>query len=276
MSVELESAARLNALKQGIEAKTGETYPDLTDGVNALIAGFGQGGGGDTDAAFEAGRTAEYDDFWNVYQNQGKRTDYQYAFPGNGWTRQNFKPKYDLKPKYGGATYMFRLTGITGNLTELLSNSGVSLDTSGLTTNNSMFYDADGLTAIPRLDFSNCSSLNLTFSGCTALQTLSVVVGANTSYTDTFRGCSALINLTVEGTVGKNGLNLKDSASLTKDSIASVINALSTATSGLTATLSATAVNTAFETSTGTADGATSAEWLALAATKSNWTIALA
>lgn len=45
MSVELESAARLNALKQGIEAKTGETYPDLTDGVNALIAGFGQGGG---------------------------------------------------------------------------------------------------------------------------------------------------------------------------------------------------------------------------------------
>ena len=47
MSVELESAARLNALKQGIEAKTGETYPDLTGGVNALIAGYGQGGGGD-------------------------------------------------------------------------------------------------------------------------------------------------------------------------------------------------------------------------------------
>lgn len=46
MSVDLESAARLNALKQGIEAKTGETYPDLTGGVNALIAGFGQGGGG--------------------------------------------------------------------------------------------------------------------------------------------------------------------------------------------------------------------------------------
>lgn len=44
MSVELEAAARLNALKQGIEAKMGETYPDLTGGVNALIAGFGQGG----------------------------------------------------------------------------------------------------------------------------------------------------------------------------------------------------------------------------------------
>lgn len=46
MSVDFESAARLSALKRGIEAKTGETYPDLTGGVNALIAGFGQGGGG--------------------------------------------------------------------------------------------------------------------------------------------------------------------------------------------------------------------------------------
>lgn len=44
MSVYFESAARLNALKQGIEAKTGETYTDLTGGVNALIAGFGTGG----------------------------------------------------------------------------------------------------------------------------------------------------------------------------------------------------------------------------------------
>lgn len=46
MSINLESAARLNALKSGIEAKTGERYTDLTDGVNALIAGFGQSGGG--------------------------------------------------------------------------------------------------------------------------------------------------------------------------------------------------------------------------------------
>jgi hypothetical protein len=55
MSITLESAARLNALKQGIEAKTGETYDDLTGGVNALIAGFGQGssGGADIDALID-------------------------------------------------------------------------------------------------------------------------------------------------------------------------------------------------------------------------------
>ena len=44
MSIELEAATRLVNLKQGIEAATGETYPDITDGVNALISGYGQGG----------------------------------------------------------------------------------------------------------------------------------------------------------------------------------------------------------------------------------------
>ena len=44
MSVELESAKRLNALKTGIEAVTGETYPDLTAGVQALADGYGRGG----------------------------------------------------------------------------------------------------------------------------------------------------------------------------------------------------------------------------------------
>ena len=45
MSVDLESAKRLASLKSGIEAKTGETYTDLTGAVGALIAGFGSGGG---------------------------------------------------------------------------------------------------------------------------------------------------------------------------------------------------------------------------------------
>ena len=63
---------------------------------------------------------------------------------------------------------------------------------------------------------------------------------------------------------------------LSKDSIISIINALSTATSDLPITLSITAVNNAFETSPGAADGSTSEEWTALIATKPNWTISLA
>lgn len=44
MSIEFESASRLAKLKSGIERKTGESYENLTEGVNALIAGYGSGG----------------------------------------------------------------------------------------------------------------------------------------------------------------------------------------------------------------------------------------
>ena len=46
MSVELESAKRLNALKAKADAKTGESSDTLSEAVDTLIAGFGQGGGG--------------------------------------------------------------------------------------------------------------------------------------------------------------------------------------------------------------------------------------
>lgn len=51
MSVTLESVERINALKNGIEATTGETYNDLTEAVQGLKDGYGQGGGGDDQLA---------------------------------------------------------------------------------------------------------------------------------------------------------------------------------------------------------------------------------
>lgn len=47
---EFVSVERINSLKSGIEAKTGETYTDLTGAVQALADGYGQGGsdGGST------------------------------------------------------------------------------------------------------------------------------------------------------------------------------------------------------------------------------------
>ena len=40
---EFVSVERIKSLKQGIEAKTGETYTDLTAGVQALVDGYGVG-----------------------------------------------------------------------------------------------------------------------------------------------------------------------------------------------------------------------------------------
>ena len=75
--------------------------------------------------------------------------------------------------------------------------------------------------------------------------------------------------------ITKNGFDVQWSTELSKESIISIINALSDTTTALTVTLSKTAVNNAFETAKGNADGSTSEEWAALIATKQNWTISL-
>lgn len=61
MSVELESAKRLSALKSKADTVTGETSDTLADAVDTLIAGFGQGGGGsDETKAIIEGTLAEF------------------------------------------------------------------------------------------------------------------------------------------------------------------------------------------------------------------------
>ena len=80
-------------------------------------------------------------------------------------------------------------------------------------------------------------------------------------------------NLIIEGTIGQNGLNLQHSKKLSKESITSVINALSTSTGGLSITLSKTAVDNAFYNNI--VVGSNTMEWGQLVASRSNWTINL-
>lgn len=47
MSVAITSVEKINALKTGIEATTGESYNDLTEAVQALKNGYRQGGSSD-------------------------------------------------------------------------------------------------------------------------------------------------------------------------------------------------------------------------------------
>jgi hypothetical protein len=104
------------------------------------------------------------------------------------------------------------------------------------------------------------------------LETIEKVILKNDG-SQTFNGAVfaynyVLKNLTIEGTIGQNGFSVVDCKELSKASIISIINALSTTTSGLTVTLSKTAVVNAFGSET-------SAEWVTLKNEKSNWTVAL-
>ena len=215
------------------------------------------------------GKQAEYDAFWDAYQLNGSRISYQYAFGNISWNDTTFKPKYDLVLGAGySGTNMFANCTIT-DLTATLERQGVVLDTSQGGYLASMFQGAK-CTRVPTLNLSQShtygNSLNMLFYNSTVQTIDKLIITEKTVFVNaSFQGCANLENVTFEGVLGQNGLNLQWSTKLSKASIISVINALSTTTSGLSVTFSKTAKETAF-----TAD-----EWAALIATKPNWTINL-
>lgn len=165
---------------------------------------------------YEAGKNAEYETFWNEVLQGGERTQFRYAFGGLGWTDVNFKPPTTIRPS--DSRYMFCYSGIT-NLTD------------------------------EQVDFEDATDLRDCFYYCLNLETLILKISGKAKTFDarTFQECANLANLTIiGGTISKNGLDLQWSTKLTKDSLVSVFNALSTTTSGLSITLSKVAVNNAF------------------------------
>lgn len=151
MNVELESAARLNALKQGIEAKTGETYPDLTDGVNALIAGFGQGGA-DAEAIIDAFITGSI----TTDINSNVETIRQYALSDcENITNMKF-PKAE--------TVQFRAFQNCKSLKKV----SLPVWKGSAQAMNTFQY----CTALEEVDMPACENIRGVFYGCTALKSI--------------------------------------------------------------------------------------------------------
>ena len=106
------------------------------------------------------------------------------------------------------------------------------------------------------------------------IQKLGVV--ANQGFTNTFNNCRSLTEIRFDGEIGQGGLDLHWSTKLSKESIESIIDALSDTTSGLSITLSMAAVDNAFYDPDGEdVIGSTSSAWAWLLDTKPNWTISL-
>lgn len=230
----------------------------------------------DLDAAYAAGKQAEYDAFWDTLQENGKRTAYNRGFSGASWNDKTFFPKYDIRPSWA-IVGTFIECGVT-DLEARLKECGVVLDTSN-NANYGQVFHSGAFTILPEIVFSGfASSMYETFAKTSALHTIrkiSLLEGFNQAMNDTFTKCDALENVVFEGVIPKN-INMQWSTKLSKASIMSIMGALSTTATGQTVTFSLTAVNTAFATTAGGTDGSTSAEWAALIATRPNWTIALA
>lgn len=227
---------------------------------------------------YEAGKQARYDEFWDDFQDNGNRFNYQYGFVG--WSDKAFYPKYDivLGVGYNGA-YAF-YDNRCEDLAQRLEDCNVILDTSKCGDIYQMFAFYGGK-RVPRVDCS--SSMNYgrgaqyLFSNVYNLETVdALVLKEDTKLDYIFNNCKTLKNITIEGTIGQN-LDMKSCVYLSRDSITSIINALgsSSIAVGLAVTFSLMAVDFAFETQPNSGDGSYSDEWIKLRTRKGNWDIIL-
>lgn len=236
----------------------------------------GKAEGGDTTEAYNQGvkdgKQAEYDAFWDAYLNNGNRANYEHAFCGEintsnltGWTDENFKPKYPMKPLM--AQNMFYYSHIKKS--PYLKNIDFSKCEAFI---NCFTYST--VEELGVIDSGACLAgypFTGVFSNCKNLHTIEkwIPPRSNAPFSYPFNQCTALVNITVEGAI-KQSISFQHSTLLSKASITSIVNALSDTASGMSLTLPLTAVNNAFE------NGRDGTEWQTLISTKPNWTIAYA
>jgi hypothetical protein len=258
----------------------GETYSSPSNGLIQGIKSYSPNMTFTTDEGLKIearyhkswGMQTEYDRFWDAYQDNGNRQMYEGAFSGYGWTKENFKPKYDIIPTQQATNIFKSSTGLIGlDMVELFEELGIVFDISKSASLNGLIQ----MSYASRwgvFDTRSAATLNYSFGeGYSYLKTIDKVIlkdDGSQKFVNTFNYDNALENITFEGVIGQNGFNMQWSTKLSKASITSIINALSPDTSGLTVTLSRQAVISAFGSTT-------SDEWLNLIATKSNWTISL-
>lgn len=190
---------------------------------------------------YEQGKKAEYDAFWDAYQENGARTQYNGAFYGEGWHDDNFKPKYDIAPVRYGCSSTFFQCRVT-DLVAALDRQGVKLDFSQVHSLSSAFQ-ASSITKIPPLDLSSAITCGNAFYNCNNLKAITLDnIKEVCDFAKTFTNCTELTDVTLSGTVGQD-IGFQHSTKLTADSIRSIITHLSDTAQGKTLTLSRTAVD---------------------------------
>ena len=218
--------------------------------------------------------------FWNDFFN---RDSFETAF--RFWVGEMFKPNQDIifqSGEYSSNSSFQHAKDF--DLKKMTVDKGLKFDTSNCSMMSSTFQQSC-IGNIPVLDLSSCTMLMLTFyfmqedtehNGLYTTKEINLVnVQEYCKFDRAFSYSYYLERLRISGTIGQDGFDTQWSTWLDKESHIQIINALSRTTTSLSVTLSKVAVDKAFETSVGANDGSTSAEWLALVATRSNWTISL-
>ncbi len=221
---------------------------------------------------YDKGKYDEWSEFWDDLQENGKRSGYDYAFYGGGWTDQNFKPKYDIctNGNIVRGFYSCKITDLAG----ILESQGLKFDVSK-SANVEALFAGSSITHIPEIKTSSsCKGYSATFSGCGELVKIdklyfheSMTVGVS------FNNCNKLTDITIDGIISVS-FDAQHSPLNTK-SIVSIVEHLSDNATDKTVTFKKTAVNNAFGINVDDETTYTQ-EWKNLRNSKANWTFAYA
>ena len=188
---------KMTAIADNIRSKTGGTKALTLDGMASGV-----------NEVYEAGKTKEWSDFWDVLQVNGTRANYYYGFysdTAGAWNDVNFKPKYDLKPST--IDRFLRYSRIT-NLKEICEKQGIVFDTSNCTKFGLSFGDCASLEVVPAIDISKATTSNSTlnmFNEDRKLHTIEkLIVSENTLFDSPFKNCTLLSNIIFEGVIGRS------------------------------------------------------------------------
>ena len=194
---------------------TGYTEGYETGKQDGYTKGKQEGYNSGKEVGITEGKTAEYDRFWNGYQNNGKRKGYAYAFRGSGWTDETYKPKYKIVAT-GSLETAYRECKITK-----IEN----IDTSGATNFNTTFYN-NQVEIYDELDFSSATNTTNAFAHSTKVHTIRKIISSETTvwHSQAFYNCANLENIIFEGVIATN--LICNSSKLTIESLLSIINAL--------------------------------------------------
>ena len=232
---------------------------------------------GKVDEVYNKGKQEEYDTFWDNYQSNGNRTVYEFAFAREGWTEENFKPKYDIMADMQYSSNIFVYSRTNGSLKKILSDCGVSLTfhNSGSANGVSRAFMGSLFTELPELDFSEANgndTLHRTFNSCRLLQTIEKIIMPTECKgygLYIFLQCYVLQNINFEGTI-KYSLDFQD-CPLSADSVYNILNHLdTTAYSGTRTITLKTTSKTAYNDKYGDWD-----ERVAQLTSSGNWTFTL-
>ena len=173
------------------------------------------------EAGEAAGRQAESDRFWDMFQDFGKRTAYTHAF-SYAWDDDSFKPKYDILAKY--AASMFRQSKIT-DLKGILEDRGVNMI---ITCEQIDFFAAtSNITRCPEIGTA-LTGISTAFSSCKSLVSidkLNMWAYGTCNCKSAFMYCEALEEVRFSENISPINLNFQWSP-LSYDSLVSLINGL--------------------------------------------------